>query len=145
VSKRRKQAEERATKIAGKLCELREAKAKLFQQNNSLNEAQSQAQLLNNEISKLEEQLLKARNVIGTDEIVYGKAKVLITHGKEEAKEVTVIVKNHSIPESFVSSTYIVSQDSQLACAIRKTPVNAVAEYGINGRVTVIRVIEKDF
>ncbi len=146
MSKRKRNAKEREKVIIEKLCKLREERSELFRQNNCFTEAQTQAQGINNEISSLERKLIGVRNITGVDESkVYGKARVLISHGEEEAKEVMVIVKDHSIAESFATSNYIVSQESNLACAIRKTPINAIAEYGSNDMITTLRVIEKDF
>ena len=144
MSKRKREAMNREAEIVAELCRLKKERSNVFRQNSSITEAKKEAQSLEMTIGGLELDLIKMRTIIGSDERkVHGRARVLIAHGNSEKKEVLVVIKNYSVPDSFSSDKYIVSQESQLACAIRETPVNGIAEYGRKGNVITLRVLEK--
>ncbi len=135
VSVREKQEE-----IKKEIQALERDKALLYQTNNDKEEASYQAQEVVRMIrfKQLELDNLKKNGKNKT----YALARIIVCHGKGEEREVDVVIKDYSIPESFSGDRYIVSYETEMAKAIFAVSDNkGVATYSRGEHSTSLRVL----
>lgn len=131
----------RQIEIFEKRCQLREAKKLLFNGSGPREEKLIEVQEIDREISLLEFELHEIQK--NKKNGAYCIAKIKLSEGGKEPKDIKVVIKDEAIFSSFQTSEYIISKDCLLACAIMRTPVNGVAEYRVGDIETVVRILEK--
>jgi hypothetical protein len=135
-------SKKRQEEIFERRCKLREEKRKIFDSSGPREEKLIEVQEIDREISLLEFELHELQKKKGKNG-AYCIARIKISEGEKNPKEVTVIIKDESVPSSFQTSEYIVSKDCLLACAIMKTPIDGIGTYKIGPAETTLRILEK--
>ncbi len=119
--------------------ELEKDKAAVYQNNSDREEAACQAQEIVRRIRLKSRQLdeLNKRGANGT----YALAQIIISHNDEKDKEVLAVIKDHSVPETIATETYVISYETDLAKAIIAAKSGGLATYEKRGIKTCLRVL----
>jgi hypothetical protein len=134
-------SKKRQEEILTKLCALREQKGKVFSNGGPPEVKMIEAQEVDREIALLEFEL-KDRHKKGKNG-AYCIAKIKLSEGGKDPKELKVVIKDHCILSSFETSEHIISKDCLLACAIMKTPIGAIGLYKTRSSEMSVLVLEK--
>ncbi len=141
-------------KAKKELEELEERRKELFRelkiaksQNGSRDEFLIETQCICQQLAEMDRKKKELETVVvnnGKNEII-GKALIRISVNNQQWKEVTVIIKEKGIPETFVTDNYVISEGCKLHIAIAQTKINNVAIYRVQEIETAVFVLDKNF